>query len=98
LPKKAGRWDEGNFAYGSTVNFDDFQLLSQNFGATSSILTAGELASLDGFASEFGDELATNTDGIGYSLVSVPEPASVVIIAGVAGAILLRRRARRDRN
>jgi hypothetical protein len=89
-----GTWDEGNFTYGSTVNFGDFQLLSQNFGANSSGLTAGEVASLNGFASEFGDQLQANSDGVGFSLVAVPEPASggLLILAGMG--ILHRRRKR----
>jgi len=85
-------WDEGNFTYGSGTNFGDFQLLSQNFGANSSALTAGEIASLDSFAAEFGDQLIANPGGSGFSLVSVPEPASVGGLAALAVGIFIRRR------
>jgi fibronectin-binding autotransporter adhesin len=91
-------WDEGNFTYGSTTNFGDFQLLSQNFGASASALTAGELASLNNFAGQFGEKLAANADGIGFSLVTVPEPMSAGLLACAAGAILLRRRSQRTGN
>jgi autotransporter-associated beta strand protein len=87
-----GSWDEGNFTYGPTINFGDFQLLSQNFGANASALTAGELASLNGFASGFGDRLVANPNGIGFSLVSVPEPAATGLIALPAFGVLRRRR------
>jgi hypothetical protein len=68
-------WDEGNFTYGSTTNFGDFQLLSQNFGQSASGLTAGEVASLNSFASQFGDGFAAESKS-GFSLISVPEPAA----------------------
>jgi hypothetical protein len=85
-------WDEGNFSYGSGTNFGDFQLLSQNFGADFSGLTAGESASLNGFASQFGDRLVPNPDGVGFQLVSVPEPASIGLLAIIGYGILGRRR------
>jgi hypothetical protein len=87
-------WDEGNFTYGSMTNFGDFQLLSQNFGASASNLTAGELASVNGFAAQFGDEFISN--GAGYSLVSVPEPASAAITALIAAGLLCQRRRRME--
>jgi hypothetical protein len=87
-----GSWDEGNFHYGSAVDFGDFQLLSQNFGATSSALTGGELASLNGFAAQFGDRLEGNAGG-GFSLVSVPEPVSAGLLA-LGGVVFLNRRRR----
>jgi autotransporter-associated beta strand protein len=85
-------WDEGNFTYGSTTNFGDFQLLSQNFGQSSSGLTAGEVASLNGFAAQFGEAMEPN--GGGFALVSVPEPASAGLFM-FAGATMLARRRRR---
>jgi autotransporter-associated beta strand protein len=88
-------WDEGNFTYGSTTNFGDFQLLSQNFGQSASALSAGEVASINGFASQFGEEFEANPDGIGYSLVSVPEPASVGLLAVAGISLLARRRSNR---
>jgi fibronectin-binding autotransporter adhesin len=87
-------WDEGNFTYGSSTNFGDFQLLSQNFGASSSALTAGEIASLNGFAAQFGETVASN--GNGFSLVSVPEPASLAALAAGGIALLGRRRRRQS--
>jgi probable HAF family extracellular repeat protein/autotransporter-associated beta strand protein len=89
---QSGGWDEGNFTYGSTINFGDFQLLSQNFGASDSALTSGEIASINGFAAQFGQTLAPDSGG-GYSLVSVPEPATMGLLS-VAGFWLLARKRR----
>jgi fibronectin-binding autotransporter adhesin len=89
-----GSWDEGNFTYGSAVNFGDFQLLSQNFGQSASGLTAGEISSLNGFASQFGEKLIANPDGVGFSLVSVPEPATIGIFAAAGIGLIVRRRRR----
>jgi hypothetical protein len=85
-------WDEGDFTYNGTTNFGDFQLLSQNFGANASGLTAGELASLNGFAAQFGDTLVANPGGVGFQVVSVPEPASLLVLGGIAGFGLFGRR------
>jgi hypothetical protein len=87
-------WDEGNFTYGSTTNFGDFQLLSQNFGANSSALTAGELASLNDFAAQFGEAIEPTPGG--FSLVSVPEPAAASIAMLGLTSLLARRRQRRE--
>ena len=104
----AGTWDEGNFTYGPTIDFGDFQLLAQDFGDNSSALTAGgstgltaggsagltagELASLDQFAAEFGESLMANPNGVGFQLVSVPEPASLGLLAASGIGLLARRR------
>jgi hypothetical protein len=88
-------WDEGNFTYGSTTNFGDFQLLSQNFGQTASGLTAGELASLNSFASQFGDKVVS--DGVGFQVVSVPEPMSAGLLGFGALGLMARRRSRSAR-
>jgi hypothetical protein len=88
-------WDEGDFTYNGTTNFGDFQLLSQNFGANASALTAGEIASLNGFAAQFGDQAVPNADGIGFSLVSVPEPASAGLLLAATAGLVGRRRKRK---
>jgi hypothetical protein len=88
-------WDEGNFTYGSATNFGDFQILSQNFGANASSLTAGELASINGFAAEFDKKLVLNPGGE-YSLVSVPDPASMSLLLAGSGLLARRRRRRSD--
>jgi autotransporter-associated beta strand protein len=85
-------WDEGDFTYNGTTNFGDFQLLSQNFGQTAGALTGGEIASINSFAAQFGEAYVSN--GSGYSLVSVPEPASAALI-GLCSLSLLGRRKRK---
>jgi fibronectin-binding autotransporter adhesin len=88
-------WDEGDFTYSGTTNFGDFQLLAQNFGSNSGGLTGGELASINSFAAGFGAALVPDSDGVGFQVVSVPEPASLGLMA-VAGMGLLARRKRRQ--
>ena len=91
---KPGGWDEGNFTYGPTIDFGDFQLLAQDFGSNSSALTSSEIASLNNFAAQFGEQLSPNMDDTGYHLVSVPEPAAA-LMAVISLGILARRRPRR---
>jgi len=93
--KSGTNWEEGNFTYGSTTNFGDFQVLAQDFGQGSGGLTSAEAASLNNFAEEFGYTLVANSNGVGFQIVSVPEPASVGLLAA-AGLGLLARRRRKD--
>jgi fibronectin-binding autotransporter adhesin len=88
-------WDEGDFTYNGTTNFGDFQLLSQNFGQSAGGLTSGEIASINSFAAEFGEAYVPS--GTGYSLASVPEPASAAILA-IGGLGLLSRRRKKLRD
>jgi hypothetical protein len=87
---QSGGWDEGNFTYGATIDFGDFQLLAQDFGSTSSGLSGNELAAMNQLAWRYGDTLVANADGVGFSVVSVPEPVSWPL-AIVAAAALVRR-------
>jgi fibronectin-binding autotransporter adhesin len=101
---KDGPWADGNFQYSvdpnnppyfyGPIGFGDFQELAQDFGQTSSGLTGGELASMQSFAAQFGDALAPNAGG-GFSVVAVPEPATISLLAiGSVGLLGRRRRAR----
>ncbi|HUB24748.1 MAG TPA: PEP-CTERM sorting domain-containing protein, partial [Tepidisphaeraceae bacterium] len=94
---KSGGWDEGNFTYGATVDFGDFQLLAQNFGDNASALTSGELAGMNSFAAQFGDELLPNSDGVGFQVVSVPEPAGISLLALSSAGLLSRRNRKSDK-
>ena len=92
---QTGGWDEGNFAYGASIDFGDFQMLAQDFGSSASGLSASEIASLNQFAAQFGDELVANADGNGFHVVSVPEPAAAALLAGALLAVIAPRRRRR---
>jgi hypothetical protein len=88
----AADWDEGDFLYTGTVTFADFLALAGNFGKVTA-LSASELADMENFAGQFGDELVANADGVGFQIVSLPEPASASLLA--VGALALFRRFRR---
>jgi hypothetical protein len=78
-------WDKGDFDYSGSVNGNDFVLLADNFNqfASQSSADAADLAALSSFA-------AAN----GISLTSVPEPASIGLLAAGAVAALARRKRR----
>ncbi len=80
-------WDQGDFLYGSSVNGSDFSALAANFGQGSnygSAVTAADWDALEAFASANGLSIPA----------SVPEPASLGLLAiGAAGMLRRRRRA-----
>ena len=88
--KASQSWDQGDFDYTGTVDFYDFQVVLSNFGQNSGALSAGELATLNGFASQYGQGISEGSSG-GLTLVSVPEPGSIAILA-LGGLVGLRRR------
>jgi len=78
-------WDKGDFNYDGKVNGNDFVLLAANFNqfASQSADSSADAAALDDFA-------AAN----GISLTSVPEPASIGLLAFGALGLFARRRRR----
>jgi hypothetical protein len=79
-------WDQGDFNYDGLVNAADFTDLAANFNqSVNNAASAGDVAALDAFAAANGLSLPTS---------SVPEPASLGLLAFGAGGILARRRRR----
>jgi fibronectin-binding autotransporter adhesin len=87
-----GFWDQGNFNGHSTVDISDLQALLTNFN-TSTTLAYSELAGIENLVGQFGDTAISNANGTGFTLVSVPEPGSVVLMLAV-GTLMARRRRR----
>lgn len=83
------RWDQGDFDYSGTVDFYDFQVVLSNFGQNGGDLSAGELATLNSFAEQYGRQVVLTRDGLSWA--SVPEPVSAMI-SFFSLAILARRR------
>jgi hypothetical protein len=69
-------WDEGDFNYDGTVNGEDFSLFSHNLGQTASLASNASISD------------AAN----GISLVNVPEPGSLALLALSVVSVLSRRR------
>ena len=81
-------WDQGDFNYDGLVNASDFNVLAANFNqGVSGAASAGDVAALDAFAAANGLSLPTS---------SVPEPASLGLLAmGAIGMLARRRRSSR---
>jgi adhesin HecA-like repeat protein len=88
----AGFWDQGNFNGHAVVDISDVQALLSNFNSSTS-LSYSELNGIENLVGTFGYTATANPDGTGFSLVAVPEPTSVVVMAAGIG-LLARRRSR----
>jgi len=82
-------WDQGNFLYTSAVNGSDFSALAANFGqgdsGASVSMSPADVAGLDAFAAANGLPMPT--------VVAVPQPASMSLLAlGGVGMLARRRR------
>jgi hypothetical protein len=91
--KTGAGWDDGDFNYDGTVDTTDVSLLAGNFGDVSA-LTPPQLADMESFAGQFGDELVANPDGVGFQVVALPEPTSLGLLTLSGVGILARRRRR----
>jgi autotransporter-associated beta strand protein len=84
----ATNWDQGNFLFSSSVNGSDFSALAANFGQGDSgadvSVSPGDIAALDAFAAANGLPLP--------EIGTVPEPATLGVLAFGSAAALLRRR------
>src|ERR1700683_3329084 len=86
-----GFWDQGNFNGHATVDFNDLQLLLGNFNDTTT-LSYSELSGIENLVGEFGYVADANSNGTDFTLVAVPEPASVGLATIGAVGLLKRRR------
>jgi PEP-CTERM motif len=67
------------------------QALLSNFNTTTT-LTYAELFSIQNLLGQFGQVAIPNPDGTGFTLTSVPEPASIALVTLVSVGVLARRR------
>jgi fibronectin-binding autotransporter adhesin len=86
-----GFWDQGNFNGHANVDISDLSALLSNFN-TSVTLSYAELNEIENLVGQFGFDAIPNSNGNGFTLVSVPEPASVGLIAAAGFGLLARRR------
>jgi hypothetical protein len=81
-------WDQGDFNYDGKINGGDFAVLAQNFnqgvGPSTVGAAGGDIAALEAFAQADGISLST----------SVPEPATLSLLAVGAMGLMARRRRR----
>jgi autotransporter-associated beta strand protein len=89
---QAGFWDQGNFDGDPTVDISDLQLLLSNFNDSTTLSYSTESGGIEGLLSQFGEMAIANPDGTGFRLISVPEPATVVLSGVFAGYLAFRRR------
>jgi len=92
-----GFWDQGNFNGHATVDFNDLQMLLGNFG-DSTTLSYSELNGIENLVGEFGYSAVANSDGTGFTLVSVPEPGSGILLVSACALLSRKRRPRIDTN
>jgi len=82
-------WEAGDFNYDGKVDATDFGLFAPNFGLSDSgvdlSLPAADYAALDAFAA---------ANGLSFTPVSVPEPASAGLLLAAGVGMLARRRRR----
>jgi fibronectin-binding autotransporter adhesin len=87
-----GFWDEGNFTGHANIDISDLQALLTNFNTTT-ILTYAQLSSIQNLLGQFGEIATANPNGAGFTLTSVPEPATLALTS-IGLSTLLRRRRR----
>ena len=90
-----GFWDQGNFNFHSTVDFNDLQLLLGNFGGSAK-LSDSETQGIENLVGQFGYTAIANSNGVGFTLVSVPEPAGTWISISILSVATLRRRQKQN--